>query len=319
MPKFDFFIVGLLQAVAVLILAPLYAGFSRFLRAKMHSRQGPPLFQYYHDIFKLMKRQEVRPAYATWVFRSTPYVMVASGLLAAMMVPMGTAWSPLGYAGDAIAVIYLLAVNKFFLALSGLDSGSGFAGAGSIREMGISALVEPTIMLVLFVVALFAHSTNLGTISQKILSGSVPYTSPAFWLGIAAFALASFIEMGKLPFDLSEAEQEIQEGPFSEYSGPSLALAKWGLFIKQFVVASLFLALFFPFGSAPGSETTSILLGFALFLLKLALLYAIAAVFENTMARLIFYKTPQITWTGFGLALLSLVFYLVQVMSEVRI
>lgn len=310
---------GLLQAATALILAPLFAGLSRFLRAKMHSRQGPPIFQYYYDIFKLMKRQEVRPAYATWVFRTTPYIMMACGLLAAMLVPMWTARSPLGYAGDAIVVIYLLAVNKFFQSISGLDSGSGFAGAGSIREMGLSALVEPTIMLVFFVLALFAHSTNLGTISQKILLGQVPYASPAIWLGMAALAVASFIEMGKLPFDLAEAEQEIQEGPFTEYSGPSLALAKWSLFIKQFVVASLFLALFFPFGNALTSSATSILLGSVIFLIKLACFYVIAAVVENSMARLTFYKAPQITWAGFGLALLSLVFYLVQVISEVHI
>ena len=46
--------IGLLQAVLVAVLAPLFSGFARVLRAKMHSRHGPPLLQNYDDLFKLM-------------------------------------------------------------------------------------------------------------------------------------------------------------------------------------------------------------------------------------------------------------------------
>ena len=64
-----------------------------------------------------------------------------------------------------------------------------------------------------------------------------------------SFAFVIFVEAGKLPFDLSEAEQELQEGPLTEYSGRGLALMKWGLYMKQLAVVSLFLAVFIPFGS----------------------------------------------------------------------
>ncbi|WP_433960234.1 NADH-quinone oxidoreductase subunit H [Escherichia coli] len=46
------------------------------------------------------------------------------------------------------------------------------------------------------------------------MSQSIPLV-----LALCACAFATFIEMGKLPFDLAEAEQELQEGPLSEYSG----------------------------------------------------------------------------------------------------
>ncbi len=68
-------------------------------------------------------------------------------------------------------------------------------------------------------------------------------------LALLACGFACFIEMGKIPFDVAEAEQELQEGPLTEYSGAGLALAKWGLGLKQVVMAALFVALFCPLGA----------------------------------------------------------------------
>ncbi len=306
-------LIGFLQALFVLLLAPFFAGLSRVLRAKMHSRKGPPLFQYYYDIIKLMKRQEVRPAQATWVFRATPYIIMVSTLLIATLIPMWVLQSPFGIIGDMILVIYLFAMVRFFLAVSGFDSGSGFAQIGVARELALGILVEPTIMLVLFIVALFAGSTNLGAMSEMIALGKISYATPAIWLGMAAFAVATFIETGKLPFDLAEAEQEVQEGPLTEYSGPGLALVKWGLFMKQVVVASLFVAIFFPFGSAVVPGFLGVLGAAVLFFLKLICYYVILAVVENSVARLTLFGSPRITWVALGIALLSFVFYLVQI------
>lgn len=306
-------LIGILQALFAVLLAPFFAGLARVLRAKMHSRKGPPIFQYYYDIFKLMKRQEVRPAQASWVFRATPYIIMTTILLVATLIPMWTLQSPLGIVGDFILVIYLLALTRFFLAMSGFDSGSGFAQVGVIREMSLGILVEPTIMLVLFTIALFAGSTNLGAISQQVASGTISYTSPLMWIGMAAFAVASFIETGKVPFDLAEAEQEVQEGPLTEYSGPSLALVKWGVFAKQVIVASLFLAVFFPFGNALTLSIPAVLVGVVIFFLKVTCLFIIAALVENSMPRLTIFRAPHITWVALGIALLAFVFYLVQI------
>jgi hydrogenase-4 component C len=102
-------LVGILQTVLVLVLAPLFSGLARVLRAKMHSRRGPSIFQNYYDIFKLLRRQEVRPACATWVFMATPFVVLAAASTLAMLIPMWTLQAPLGVAGDFLVVIYCLA------------------------------------------------------------------------------------------------------------------------------------------------------------------------------------------------------------------
>jgi hydrogenase-4 component C len=305
-------VIGLLQAFLILLLAPLFSGFSRVMRAKMHSRRGPSIYQNYRDLAKLMKRQEVVSEQAGWVFRATPYITMVCMLLVALIIPVFTVQSPFNWVGDLILVIYLFALSRFFFSLSGLETGSTFGGIGARREQLLSVLIEPVMLLVLFVMALLAGSTDLGTISTKIAIGQVPYYT-SVWLGMLAFAFASFVEMGKLPFDLGEAEQELQEGPLAEFSGRSLAILKWGLYTKQVVLVALFLAIFLPFGSMMSPSIPAFLLAIVAFLLKVVLFYFIVGILENAMARVRFMKASAVTWAALGAAILSFVFYLANV------
>jgi len=310
-------LIGLLQALVILLAAPLYSGFSRVLRAKMHNRRGPSIFQNYRDLVKLMKRQEVIPQQAGWIFRFTPFITMAAMLLIAALIPIFTTQSPYGQVGDLILVVYLYALSRFFFALSGLETGSTFGGIGARRELLISTLIEPVMLLVLFVMALLATSTNLSVISTKILIGQIPYYT-SVWLGMLAFAFAVFVEMGKIPFDLAEAEQELQEGPLTEFSGRALALMKWSIYMKQMVLVALFISVFLPFGNVirfPAGMPlfVSVVLSALVYFLKVMIFYFIAALLENAMARVRFLKASNITWTALGAAILSFVFYLANV------
>ena len=304
--------IGVLQAILLLLLAPLYSGFARVMRAKMHSRTGPPLMQNYRDITKLMTRQEVVSEQAGWIFRATPYVNLACMFLAAMIIPSLTTASPLEAAGDLILIVYLFALPRFFFAVAGLESGSTLAGVGARRELLISALVEPILLLVIFVMALLVGTTNLGRISTEVATGAFPY-SLAYLVGMAAFAFASYIEMGKIPFDMGEAEQEVQEGPLAEYSGRSLAILKWSIYLKQLVLVALFLALFLPFGAMTQLTVIAFVIALIVFPIKSVLWYFITAVLENAMARNRFMNAPAVVWMALGMALLSFVFYLANV------
>ena len=312
MNPFWLFIIGVAQAILLLLLAPVYSGFTRVMRAKMHSRQGPPVMQNYRDIRKLMTRQEVVSEQAGWIFRVTPYVHLACMFLAAMIIPLLTTASPLEAAGDLILIIYLFALPRFFFAVAGLESGSTLSGIGARRELLISALVEPILLLVIFVMALLTGTTNLGSISTEVTSGGFRF-SLAYLLGLTAFAFAAYIEMGKLPFDLGEAEQEVQEGPLAEYSGRSLAILKWSIYLKQMVLVALFLALFIPFGAMTSLSLPGLLLAILVFLLKAVLWYFVASLLENAMARTRFMNAPAMVWIALGMAVLSFIFYLANV------
>ncbi|MBP6080801.1 MAG: respiratory chain complex I subunit 1 family protein [Providencia sp.] len=299
---------AVVQAVFLLLLTPLFTGISRQIRAKMHSRQGPGVLQDYRDIFKLLKRQSVAPRDSGMVFCIMPYVLLGSMLLLAMALPVFTITSLFSGASDIIIVLYVFALFRFFFSLSGLDTGSPFAGIGASRELTLGVLVEPTLFLGLLVVALIAGSTNIGAISAVMNEGWISPT--ATLLALLACGFATFIEMGKIPFDVAEAEQELQEGPLTEYSGSGLALVKWGIGLKQVIVAVLFLSIFFPYGNASELTIVSLLFAIVIMLIKLLVIFVLASLVENSLARGRFLLTHHVTWLGFGVAALGFVFYL---------
>ncbi|MHA6311276.1 respiratory chain complex I subunit 1 family protein [Pantoea sp. S-LA4] len=301
---------ALLQAIALLALAPLFAGFSRVLRARLQNRQGPGLLQEYRDLGKLLKRQSVAPAAAGIAFRSMPCLLIGGLLTIASALPMVTLASPMGAAGDLITVLYLFAVVRLVFALAGLDTGSPFTGIGASREAVLGVLVEPILLLGLWVAALVAGSTSLSAIAARVLHWPLS-SSLTLMLAALACAFACYIELGKLPFDMAEAEQELQEGPLTEYSGAALGVLKLGISLKQLVVLQLFLGLFFPFGMAQQLTPLALLIAVIACVAKLLIALLVVALIENSVARLRFLKTSRTTWAGFGLAFLALVSWLV--------
>ena len=302
------FLLAVLQALLLLVLAPLFSGISRMIRARIQSRRGPGILQDYRDIAKLMKRQNILPENAGWVSKWMPYVLISSTLVVAMGLPLFTKVAPFGAGGDLITAVYLLALFRFFFSIAGLDSNSTFSGLGASREVTLGVLVEPILMLALLVIALIVGSTNFGVMSVA-LAGAWQYPI-ATLMALIACAFAVFIEMGKIPFDLAEAEQELQEGPLTEYSGPALALIKVGLSLKSMVVAAIFVSVLLPFGSAESLSVSAVIFGVVFFFIKLLIAYVIACVIENSLARTRFMLTGKFTRVGFGISVLAFVFYL---------
>ena len=303
------FALAIAQALILLALAPLFSGISRMIRARIQSRRGPGLLQDYRDIAKLMKRQNIWPDNAGAVSRMMPYVLISTVMVVAMSLPLVTRVSPFGAGSDLITVVYLLALFRFFFSIAGLDSNSTFSSLGASREVTLGVLVEPILMLAFLVIALIAGSTNFAVSDTQLSEQSWQYPIATLVALVAAF-FAVFIEMGKIPFDLAEAEQELQEGPLTEYSGPSLALLKIGLSLKSMVVAAIFVSVLLPFGAAQDLSISAVVLGTVFFFVKLLVVFVLACVFENTLSRTRFMLTGRLTVVGFGISVLAFVFYL---------
>ena len=299
------FVFAIVQALILLALAPLFSGISRMIRARIQSRRGPGVLQDYRDIAKLMKRQNIWPDNAGWVSKVMPYVLISTVMVVAMSLPLFTRVAPFGAGSDLITVIYLFALFRFFFSIAGLDSNSTFSSLGASREVTLGVLVEPILMLAFLVIALIAGSTNFAVIGNALSENTWQYPI-ATVIAIAAAFFAVFIEMGKIPFDLAEAEQE---GPLTEYSGPALALLKIGLSLKSMVVASIFVSVLLPFGIPTEMSLSAVILGGVLFFVKLFVVFVLACVFENTLSRTRFMLTGRLTVVGFGISVLAFVFY----------
>src|SRR5207237_6608157 len=185
----------------VLMLAALVKVVIKNWKVNLQNRRGPPVWQPYVDLLKFLRKDMVVSEHASWLFSATPYVLVLSVLIVGLMVPMLSEQPPLKWFGGALAVIGWLALGRFFLALGGLDPGSAFGGMGSSREMTISAIAEPALMLAIFTVAITAHSTNL---SQMLLAAQGPtwkLFNPAHVLAFAALFIVLLAETGRIPVD----------------------------------------------------------------------------------------------------------------------
>jgi formate hydrogenlyase subunit 4 len=232
---------GAVNVAIALLLSPLIEGILRKLKAFVHSRIGPPLTQPYLDLLKLLGKEDLRSD-PGWLAAVAPALALGSVLVLALLVPMGYA-APLGGAGDVIVLIYVASMSAVFLILAAFATGSPYASVGGSREMMLLLSVEPVMAVALIVAAVKAGTLASGQIlAWQIVHGPTVSTAIA---GVALF-LALQAQSGKLPFDISEADQELMGGPLVEFSGPRLALFRWALWAKQLVLAFLLVELYLP-------------------------------------------------------------------------
>ena len=300
----------LAQMALILFLSPLITGFSRTLKARLQMRRGPGILQPYRDLHKLLRKGMVIPNTASWIFTATPYVLFVTTLLAGLFIPAVSARVPLSLFGGVLAVVYLLALGRFFLALAGLDAGTPFGGLGSSREMTISAIAEPALMLAVFTVALGAGSTNLSTVAQAALGQSWRFLAPSQMLAFAALFIVVIAETGRLPVDNPSTHLEltmIHEAMILEYSGPYLALIEWSAAMKQLVLMTLLVNVFFPFGLSPGWSPAAILISLIAFLGKLLLLAVAIVLVETTNAKLRLFRVPELLAVAFVLSAVAMI------------
>lgn len=299
-------VLAVLQGVVVMAVAPFFSGLGRVIRAKMHNRRGPSIMQDYRDLAKLFARPESQSEDASFALRIMPPLFFAVAFMLAMGLPLFTAQSPIPVFGDAITIMYSLALARFFFALCGVDSSNAYAGIGGVRELLMSVLIEPSMLLALFAAALVCGSTDIATMGQHVMTGAIDAPVAVILAGIA-FAIACYMELGKLPFDQAEAEQELQEGPLAELSGPSLAMAKLAMSMKQVLVVAWFCAIFVPWGE-PAAVGIAAVLGAVIFLVKCLIDFVVCGVIENSCSRSRFKVLGNQTWAVVGIAVLAFVF-----------
>jgi len=296
------------QFLIILILSPLIQGIIRKLKANMQGRIGPGIFQPYYDLIRLLKKDMVISDVASWIFKATPYIVFASTAAASMIVPVITTKSPFDVMGDVIALIYVFALGRFFMALSGLDAGTSFGGEGSSREMTVAILVEPMMMLSIFTAAISAGSTNIARIA-----GSGLLFSPSHILALSAFMIAIIAETGRIPVDNPDTHLEltmIHEGMLLEYSGKYLALMEWAHYMKQMLLFTIAVDIFFPTGIANNAEILALASSFGVYAIKILFVAVLMALIESTRAKMRFFQLPSLLGGAFVLALLSLLTYI---------
>jgi len=307
-----FIIYGILNVAFVLAVSPLFMSIIKKVKAYTQGRKGPPLFQTYYGLLKLLKKEVIYSRNSSWIMRTTPYVNIAVMAVAALFVPLIFIPEPTSDIGNIILFLYLMALAKFFMALSGLDAGSTFGGMGSSREMTISAMAEPITIGVFASIAFVLKTLNLHEMFLNILKSNVIFADPVLVLASISIFIILIVETARIPVDNPETHLEltmVHEAMILEQSGRNLFLMEWSHAIKQLLFMGILINILFPWGmitaatfSASGLITSAII-----FLIKATALSVIVGLFEASCAKSRFFRLPDLLILAFFFSLLTII------------
>lgn len=218
----------------------------RKVTARIQWRVGPPWYQPFADILKLLGKETIVPmGVSKPIFLLAPVVGLSAVTLVSTIVWLVNFSPAEGFVGDLIVVIYLFVIPSLALMLGGLASRNPYASFGALREMKLVMAYElPFLIAVLVPVIKTGGMIRLGEIIQYQVSNGAMLSRPS---GVLAFVAALFCmqaKLGLVPFDIAEAETEIMAGPIIEYSGTPLAVQKLSRLMLLFVLPVFLVTLY---------------------------------------------------------------------------
>jgi formate hydrogenlyase subunit 4 len=303
--------IEVLQALALILGAPLVRGIVARFKAFLQRRQGASIWRPYFDLAKLFRKEDLVPATASGVFRVVPLILFGSTICAAAFVPLVQPSALLATGGDFFLLVYLFAMGRFFLSLGGFDGGSAFGGMGASREALVSSLAEAPFLLSLVAVAILASHADIAGMVAWTLHQNIFNISAVHILAFTSLAMVAIAETGRMPVDNPTTHLEltmIHEGMVLEYSGPRLAWIEWASAVKLHAMLALLVALFVPWGMASNASVGVLGLALLLYCAKIALLAVLLAVIESGMAKLRMYLVPDFLGVASAVSALAVIF-----------
>ncbi len=307
------YILSALQLLYVVLLSPLIAGIFIKLTEKFESKEGPSIFQPYYDLYKMFHKQSVIPQVASPLFQIVPYVTFAMYMFLTLVLPIITAF-PLAFGPvvDFIGGGLIFGAIATLKKIASLDSRSNYSHLGVSRASSIGALAEPILVLIFITFGIISHTNNPYVINNILQTSTHWYVSLIHWFVVFAFFMALLIETGKLPIE-SNSNNEfgmIDQAIEMEYSSSELAFMKWGGYIKQFVLMSVFLNDFLlPFWVPMKLNLTGVLIYSLIHLIKLMGLVFIIATIQSTVSKYKLFKNFEYVAMAFSFAFLAIVVF----------
>lgn len=273
----------------------------RKVSARVQWRVGPPWYQPFADLLKLLLKETVVPRNAARsIFLLAPLLGVAGMTVIGVMLFAMNFNPSQSFVGDTIVLVYLFALVPLGLILGGSSSRNPLGAVGASREMTLYFGYELPLILALLVPIIKASSLRIGTIIlYQQQAHSVLYSVSgvlAMLVGLACMQA----KLGVTPFDIAEAEQEIMAGPLIEYSGAPLAMFRLSR-AMMYLLLPVFLITMFWGGIGDWWAIPKFLLLFVLMVLA-----------KNTNPRLRIDQALKFFWVGMApLAVLAVVLALV--------
>lgn len=246
----------LIDIALVLGLAPLLAGLEGWAAARFLRLPPPSILQPWRDLARLIRKQRLRPDFASPLREALPLAALSATGTAALLVPgfaRGMATAPLA---DLLAIIGLIALSRAALVLAALDAGEGMAGVEAARAALRGALADGIWLLVALVLGLVVQTASLDRIVLSVAQ-SWPRALPSLGLGLAAALTGAGIA--------GQGHRLAQD-----HAGPERAAFAYEAMLRRMVLVLLILDMFIPYGIGDAGLPLSWPLGLAAMLAKLA-------------------------------------------------
>jgi formate hydrogenlyase subunit 4 len=309
-------VINLIQVCTVLALSPLIAGTINRLKAVIESKHGPPFLQPYYDLVKLFRKEVVVPERASSFFVLAPYISFTAYIVIALVVPIVTPYPlPYGILLDLLGGALMFGLAGVVGIIAAIDAHTNYTALGASRSASFSALAEPTLIMVFFGVALITGTNNPYVTNNLLATSTAWYLSATHILVLGAFFMLLLVETGRLPVESSGLMElgMLDDAKAMEYSGRLLAFSRWGGYMKQFILMSVFMNVFaLPWWISSDVSVAGALFSVGTLFLKLLGLAAVVVVTEETFAKLRLFKILDFLAISFSLGLLSVIaFFLV--------
>ena len=299
-------VTSVVNLVVVLAFAPFLLGVIGKTKAFVAGRNGPPVFQSYYDLGKLLRKGFVVSRTTTWVFLAGPVLSVVAPVVAVVMLPLGGRPALLSFTGDMILFVYVFALARFFVAAAAMDTGSAFEGMGAAREVTFSALAEPALLFGMLALTRLSGSLSLTRMLDLRAAGGWQKASASIVLILASWFIVLLAENARVPFDDPNTHLEltmIHEAMVLDHAGPAFGFILYGVALKLTVFSTLLVTLLIPVRS--GIDV----LDLAIFVGGLLGVGVVVGLVESSMARLRLVRVPQLLITatllaGFAVVLL---------------
>jgi len=184
---------------------------------------------------------------------------------------------------------------------------------GASREMTVSSLAEPALLMAVFTLAMTASSTNLSmAIEYTLQSGLV--LRPSFLFATLGLMMVAVAETGRVPIDNPVTHLEltmIHEAMILEYGARHLALLEWAAQLKLMIYGVLIANIFLPWGIATDFSPGALLIGVVAIALKLGVLAGVLVTVETLLAKMRLFKVPEYLHIAFLLSLLGMLSHVI--------
>lgn len=226
----------------VIIAAAVFPGIILRIKSLASGRKGPGIFQPIIDLKVLLKKGSVFSETTSIIFQVAPVISLVTVIMAMLLVPVANQPAVFAFEGDFVFFAYMLALGKFFMIISALDTGSAFEGMGANREALYSLLVEPAFFILLATFAMFTGFTSFSDIMAHFYIGGNNYVIIFSIIGSYVLMQISMIENSRLPVDDPKTHLEltmIHEVMILDNSGFDKAVIHMASYLKFAIYGAL--------------------------------------------------------------------------------